>query len=117
MPERTREDQVTDQVRNMSEVTLSANEVRELIARRAYDLYKHRGTGFGDELSDWLRAEAEVVTMLLVEPQQTADTRKRNGQPAARTRNTRSAMKAGNVTQQLVSRLPKRKSVLKSNPS
>jgi Protein of unknown function (DUF2934) len=44
------------------------NEVREMIARRAYKLYENRGDKFGDEISDWLQAEDEVVTMLLSLP-------------------------------------------------
>jgi hypothetical protein len=121
MNERTREDQVVTNDQqppgSMTDVTLSANDLREAIARRAYEFYKLRGTELGDELSDWLRAEAEVVTMLLAEPQQTDHTGKRNGQPAARTRNTRGAMKANRLTQTLMSRSPKRKNVLKSKPA
>ena len=113
MHERTREDQT---VGSMTDVTLSASEVREVIARRAYDLYKLRGTEFGDELSDWLRAEAEVVAMLLAEPQETADTARRIAQPAARTRNAR-VLKASNAKQPAVSRLPRRRNVLKNNPA
>ena len=101
----------------MTDVTLSANEVREVIARRAYDLYKLRGTEFGDELSDWLRAEAEVVAMLLAEPQETADTARRIAQPAARTRSARGVLKASNAKQPAVSRLPRRRNVLKNNPA
>src|SRR5262245_61740236 len=48
--------------------TPGANEVRELIARRAYELYENRGDNFGDEISDWLQAEDEIVTMLLSLP-------------------------------------------------
>jgi hypothetical protein len=33
----------------------------ELIARRAYELYESRGSGPGDELTDWLTAEREVL--------------------------------------------------------
>jgi hypothetical protein len=35
--------------------------VPELIARRAYELYESRGSGPGDELTDWLAAEQEVL--------------------------------------------------------
>jgi hypothetical protein len=34
--------------------------LRELIARRAYELYEERGRTDGDDLNDWLRAETEV---------------------------------------------------------
>jgi len=36
----------------------------ELIACRAYELYEMRGSGPGDELSDWLAAEREVLAQL-----------------------------------------------------
>jgi len=35
--------------------------VTELIARRAYELYESRGSSAGDELTDWLTAEQEVL--------------------------------------------------------
>jgi len=35
--------------------------VPELIARRAYELYESRGSGPGDELTDWLTAEREIL--------------------------------------------------------
>lgn len=41
---------------------MNEQEVQERIARRAYEIYERRmaeGTD-GDEMSDWLRAEAEV---------------------------------------------------------
>jgi len=53
--------------------TPAPNEVRELIAKRAYELYQIRGDRFGDAISDWLQAEDEVVTMFLslpIEPAQ-----------------------------------------------
>ena len=52
--------------------TPGPNEVRELIARRAYELYENRGDSFGDEISDWLQAEDEIVTMLLSLPDEVA---------------------------------------------
>src|SRR5262245_23094251 len=55
-----------DQLTNVQ--TPAPNEVRELIARRAYELYENRGENFGDEISDWLQAEDEIVTMLLSLP-------------------------------------------------
>ena len=32
----------------------------ELIARRAYEIYEERGRCDGDDMNDWLRAEAEI---------------------------------------------------------
>ncbi|HKA19418.1 MAG TPA: DUF2934 domain-containing protein [Blastocatellia bacterium] len=55
-----------DQLTNVQ--TPAPNEVRELIARRAYELYENRGHDFGNEISDWLQAEDEIVTMLLSLP-------------------------------------------------
>jgi hypothetical protein len=36
------------------------NLLRELIARRAYEIYEARGGSDGEDMNDWLRAEAEV---------------------------------------------------------
>lgn len=36
------------------------NLLRELIARRAYEIYEERGRCDGEDMNDWLRAEAEV---------------------------------------------------------
>jgi hypothetical protein len=36
------------------------NLLRELIARRAYEIYEARGRSDGEDMNDWLRAEAEV---------------------------------------------------------
>jgi hypothetical protein len=47
----------------------STSDLRELIARRAYDHYMKRGEQNGDELSDWLKAEGEIVAMLLDGPE------------------------------------------------
>ena len=102
---------------NLTGVMLSADDLREVIARRAYEFYELRGTELGDELSDWLRAEAEVVTMLLAEPEETDHTSTGNGEPAARTRNARGAMKPHKLTQTLISRSPGRKNTLKSKPA
>jgi hypothetical protein len=106
---------IGDRLRNIADICLSAIEVREMIATRAYGIYKQRGTETGDELSDWLRAEAEVVTMLLSESPE-AETSKQNGQRPATTK-MRSRMKAGNGTGPSVRRLQKRKTVPKSNPA
>jgi len=37
------------------------NDVREQIARRAYELYEARGREDGHDVDDWLRAEAEII--------------------------------------------------------
>jgi hypothetical protein len=42
-------------------------DLREMIARRAYEIYEERGRHDGDDLNDWLRAEAEVIFSVMVE--------------------------------------------------
>jgi hypothetical protein len=42
-------------------------DLREMIARRAYEIYEERGKRDGDDLNDWLRAEAEVIFSVMVE--------------------------------------------------
>jgi hypothetical protein len=54
----------------MSINQLSDDELRALIALRAYKLYLDRGDGSGDHLSDWLKAEAEVFAALGIPPQE-----------------------------------------------
>lgn len=109
MSKRTSEGHVTNeavsnQLRNMVPGSPSASEVRELIANRAYELYKHRGAEFGDELSDWLKAEGEVVTMLLAEPQETPVKEIPNRRPAARTADSQRTAKSANGARQRVTR-------------
>jgi Protein of unknown function (DUF2934) len=41
-------------------------DLREMIARRAYEIYEERGGRDGDDLNDWLRAEAEVKFSVIV---------------------------------------------------
>lgn len=43
---------------------LSDDELRALIALRAFKIYQQRRDGAGDDLSDWLKAEAEVLATL-----------------------------------------------------
>jgi hypothetical protein len=43
------------------------SDLREMIARRAYEIYEERGRRNGDDLNDWLRAEAEVIFSVNVE--------------------------------------------------
>ena len=42
-------------------------DLRDMIARRAYEIYEERGRRDGDDLNDWLRAEAEVIFSVMVE--------------------------------------------------
>jgi len=37
------------------------NEVRDLIARRAFEIFEGKGRWLGRELDDWLRAESELL--------------------------------------------------------
>ena len=122
MYERTNESRVTSEamsyhLSNMMYPDLSACEVRDLIATRAYELYKQRDAEFGDELSDWLKAEGEVVRMLLAEPQETGDAEILNPPSTHRTRAATSTTKAANSARPRVSRWSKRKNALKANPA
>jgi Protein of unknown function (DUF2934) len=40
------------------------SEIRDLVSRRAYELYEERGRTDGEDVNDWLRAEAEVRASL-----------------------------------------------------
>ena len=44
-------------------------ELRDRIARRDYELYERRGGKDGDDMADWLKAEAEVKAALKAEEQ------------------------------------------------
>ena len=120
MNEQTRVDRMTDGTvrdsqHSMTCASLSAGEVRELIANRAYELYKERGTGFSDEIGDWLRAEAELVTMLLAEPPENEKPVSRNGRSSVRTRIPTGGRKASNGARPRVNDSSKRRGALKGN--
>src|SRR4029453_9432143 len=85
----------------------SASEVRELIARRAYELYKQRAPEFGDEMSDWLQAEGEVVAILLGERPETSETSIAIDQPARRSTRPVKTAKPTKEARQQVTRRPK----------
>jgi DUF2934 family protein len=55
-------------------------DLRDLIARRAYEFYEERGKCDGDDINDWLRAEAEVKSALRPEKRRSATPRVRAGQ-------------------------------------
>ncbi|HEY6402428.1 MAG TPA: DUF2934 domain-containing protein [Blastocatellia bacterium] len=55
-------------------------DLRELIARRAYEIYEERGRSHGDDINDWLRAEAEVKSTLKQEKRRPMTSRVRAGQ-------------------------------------
>lgn len=54
-------------------------DLRELIARRAYEIYEERGMRHGDDINDWLRAEEEVRSTLRPEKRRPAASRVRAG--------------------------------------
>ncbi|HEU0179772.1 MAG TPA: DUF2934 domain-containing protein [Blastocatellia bacterium] len=54
--------------------------ILELIARRAYEIYEERGMRHGDDINDWLRAEAEVKSALTPEKRRPVTSRVRAGQ-------------------------------------
>jgi DUF2934 family protein len=55
-------------------------DLRELIAQRAYEIYEERGGSHGDDINDWLRAEAEVKSTLKQEKRRPVTSRVRAGQ-------------------------------------
>src|SRR6185437_7069335 len=59
-------DLATNGGRTMSEHAQSAEKsaVRELIARRAYELWEEHGRPHGSDLLHWCEAEAEIMTCL-----------------------------------------------------
>ena len=50
-----------------------AQEIRELIARRAYEHFETRGGTHGHDREDWLRAESEILPPVPVEVSETED--------------------------------------------
>jgi hypothetical protein len=55
-------------------------DMRGLIARRAYEIYEERGGCDGNNINDWLRAEAEVKSTLRLEKRRSVTSRVRTGQ-------------------------------------
>jgi hypothetical protein len=51
------------------------SDLRELIARRAYEIYEERGSRDGEDLNDWFRAEAEVKSSVTAEKQRAIERR------------------------------------------
>ncbi len=49
------------------------SELRDLIARRAYEIYEERGRTDGEDIKDWLRAEAEVIFSVMIEKRRTIE--------------------------------------------
>ncbi len=48
-------------------------QVYNIVAHRAYELYESRGRQDGHDLEDWLRAEAELLNSLPIEVSETKD--------------------------------------------
>jgi hypothetical protein len=53
-------EQAADAAPAPSQAATGASASQDDIARRAYELYQQRGGGDGQEVDDWLRAEAEL---------------------------------------------------------
>lgn len=49
----------------LRERLLADDAVREVIARRAYEIYEELGSQPGDELEHWLEAENEILAYLI----------------------------------------------------
>lgn len=54
----------TDRRLQQRQRLLADERVRNLIGRRAYELYLERGGEFGKDQEDWARAEEDVVSLL-----------------------------------------------------
>jgi hypothetical protein len=66
-----------------SALQLSSDELRALIALRAFKIYQQRGERPGDHLSDWLKAEAEVLASLGIPPKEVQPKKKPLARAAA----------------------------------
>lgn len=62
---------------------LSDDELRALIELRAYKIYQQRGDGAGDNLSDWIQAEAEILASLGIPAKETPSKKKPLARAAA----------------------------------
>jgi Protein of unknown function (DUF2934). len=51
------------------------SDLREMIARRAYEIYEERGRCDGEDLNDWIRAEAEVKSSVMAEKRRAIEER------------------------------------------
>ena len=56
------------------------------IANRAYELYQRRGGDHGHDVDDWLQAERELRTELLMEPANGPHPRPASGDPRSKER-------------------------------
>ncbi len=54
------------------------SDLSERIARRAYEIYEERGRREGEDVNDWLRAEAEVKSSLMNERRRAIERREAN---------------------------------------
>jgi len=43
---------------------ISPEEINQKIQERAYEIYERRGGSHGDDLSDWLQAEEQIISEL-----------------------------------------------------
>jgi Protein of unknown function (DUF2934) len=50
-------------------------DLSEMIARRAYEIYEERGRCDGEDLNDWIRAEAEVKSSVMAEKRRAIEER------------------------------------------
>jgi hypothetical protein len=61
------ERQMQEQLQELQERLLSSTEVREMIARRAYEIYERRGYVPGHDKEDWFQAEREILNRFMKE--------------------------------------------------
>jgi hypothetical protein len=55
----------TEKTQDLREQLLNSPDVRDQIARRAYEIFEHRGHAQGQELQDWIQAENEILGGLM----------------------------------------------------
>jgi HSP20 family protein len=57
----------------IQEILLQMQATKELIARRAYELFEQRGCAHGQDSEDWLKAESEILRPVRMEVADTPD--------------------------------------------
>jgi Protein of unknown function (DUF2934) len=95
------ERQMQEQLQELQERLLSSSEVREMIARRAYEIYERRGHMPGHDKEDWFQAEREVLNRFMREDFQ-------NRASKAATSHSSQLERAGMAAKKAVERTAKR---------
>jgi hypothetical protein len=56
-----------ERAEGLSSLSIDAARVQQMVSMRAYELYLGRAGAPGNEVEDWLQAEAEILLLLLAE--------------------------------------------------